>query len=144
MQRPGVVKSNVFVVNQESLVTPQQTTRVSGLIEKRSGYSETSSGCTANNGDGSDELDLYEWGSATVLGRTYASMGTIGLATDGSGEKSCFLPFSFDNAMSYSIYAVATGPDSGYGPCRACIIGFITTSQRSDQIFVDQTLSSRP
>ena len=139
-ERPELVRSNVLIVQEESLMTPHGTGAVSGVMEIASGNSESGSTCTSTHSDSSTVLNLYKWGNSTLLATTTVSAGILGNATDGSGRQSFFLPFSFDDvASSHSVYTVAKGPDYGDGPCRACVIGFVTSTKYADEVFVDHT-----
>jgi hypothetical protein len=144
-ERPKPVHSDVIIVQEESLLTPQATEAVSGVMEITSGFSTSGSSCASTHPDPLTELDLYEWGNSTLLATTMVTTGIRANATDGSGGQSCFLPFSFqDVPSSHSVYTVAKGPDYGDGPCRACVIGFLTSSKYADEVFVDRSQLPSP
>ncbi len=146
IQQPYLARSNVIIVDKNSLMTPQATGAVSGVMEIASGgYSIDGSNCASVHPDSSPQIELYEFGNSTLLATTNATTGTIGNATDGSGGQSCYVSFSFEDvASSHSIYMVAKGPNYGGSPCRACVIGLVTTSRYADEVFVDHTQPPKP
>lgn len=146
VQQPDLVRSNVIVVDEKSLMTPQSTGAVSGVMEIASGgYSINGSSCASVRPDPSPQLELYEFGNPTLLTTTNDTTGTMGKASDGSDGKSCYVSFSFEDvASSHSIYMVARGPSYGGSPCRACVIGLITSSKYADEVFVDRTQIASP
>lgn len=144
--QPDSVRSNVIVVDESSLMTPQSTGAVSGVMEIASGgYSVNGSSCASVGPDPWPQLELYEFGNPTLLATTNETTGIMGNATDGSNERSCYVSFSFENvASSHSIYLVARGPSYGGSPCRSCVIGLITSSKYADEVFVDHTQPPNP
>jgi len=135
-QQPDPVASSVQIVATESLLVTQATARSAGaIIELSQGFRTSGSTCSPTTLD--SQFGLYEFRLETKLSPGTLGTGQVGSATDGSGREVCHVPVLFSDVPPKDIYILATS----YGdepPCRACVYGFITTTDNAEIVFVDR------
>lgn len=135
-EQPQQVESNILVVAEESLLTPQFKSNTFGAtLEASQGF--TKSGSTCSPAPPSSQIGLFEYGLKSKFATATMRTGILGVATNGSGAEVCLVPVVFNDVPSRSLYILATS----YGddmPCRACVYGLITTTQNAEAVFPSQ------
>lgn len=129
----GQISSSIRAVDARDLEASASTSSSLGaLIEVRSQYEVSPSGCSAPNLDEGRTVYLRPWGSSENVSEATVSRSWVDTSTNSDGEESCFFEIAFEGRFRDDLYILSTGD------CRAYNLGIVTIGQDADIVIVQE------